>query len=492
MGGAQQGVRWIPDVACGPLQHLVLCSSANIHRLQHLDLLPHSFMQFTRGAGMQDKNGLLSIPPALLSTSKGATWHIIATLDSQADSKGLELTVELARPVCPGQPACSGHGTCITIHEAGAMCRCNAGWFGAACEVRRPLRTLCDLNLGLVGRHATISLLTSGQSTQRQPGHALQHIANTHARCTQDPSTMAVVQVDALHVHSGVHSASPQQLLLPLDALVTAIGAHDAVHVAYKPPLATAAPSNAELADVHSDVHGAGFCKGFSVQAGDDFVHRLAHGGSAKELNHTAAWSHAQPSTQSGGNQRGAAPGELHSSTDGESQGRAAASDRQRSSIAVVDSSRSDIDSSSRHWHFQPTGPASQSSPASDQQAPANAPSNLSSARPPIRAANSSGHAAPPAPVPAPAAAPATSKPANTAQTAGTGQRKNNATAASEQPQSGGSGNRAMQVTDASVNHTAHSGALLVLPGATEHTLTMRQLACECRHPGLAHCVASL
>ena len=66
-----------------------------------------------------------------------------------------------------------------------------------------------------------------------------------------------------------MHAELPQQLLLPLDTVLSQAPADESVHIAYKPPLATPAATREELREVYTDLFGVAMCSAVSVQPWD-------------------------------------------------------------------------------------------------------------------------------------------------------------------------------------------------------------------------------
>lgn len=97
-----------------------------------------------------------------------------------------------------------------------------------------------------------------------------------------------LLQVDTAHVHGGLQLAAPQQLLVPLDALVATTSELDAVHLEFRPPLTAVAASSEELAEVNSELFGDGMCAGVSLQRSDDYTPpRSSAASSARGGEHT-------------------------------------------------------------------------------------------------------------------------------------------------------------------------------------------------------------
>jgi hypothetical protein len=77
--------------------------------------------------------------------------------------------------------------------------------------------------------------------------------------------------VDSRHVHGGVHSHLPHQLIMPLDSIIASATNKDVIHIEYKPSLDTVAASSEEFASIYTDLFGQGLCGAIAVTATDDF-----------------------------------------------------------------------------------------------------------------------------------------------------------------------------------------------------------------------------
>jgi hypothetical protein len=74
------------------------------------------------------------------------------------------------------------------------------------------------------------------------------------------------LQIDTQHLHGGIHSHLPHQLLLALDPVLEAAAASETVHIRYAPPLLTPSVAPTELADVLIDLFGTSMCAAMSIQ----------------------------------------------------------------------------------------------------------------------------------------------------------------------------------------------------------------------------------
>lgn len=188
---------------------------------------------------MQTQDSAIELQAVELYGRWGTWFMTLNTTGAASAASNFTVDVEVAEGGCPGQPACSGSGQCLRNERRDWFCRCDPDRFGHACEVRVMARP-----------HAACMSVCAGG------------LAPCEGRASS-------VQIDTEHLHGGVHAELSQQLLLPLDAVLSGAPPDESVHIAYKPPLATPTASQEELAEVYADLFGVGMCSAVSVQPWD-------------------------------------------------------------------------------------------------------------------------------------------------------------------------------------------------------------------------------